>query len=333
MEIAIYVAMLLIGLVLIIKGGDFFVDSAAWVAAELHIPQFVIGATVVSLATTLPEIIVSVIAAAEGNAFLAAGDAAAAFGQVEMAIGNGVGSVTANTGLILGLSMLLAPSVLKRKDFAVKGILLLLSVAMLFGMSASGSFNRFWGLFLFVPLALFIADNIVSAKKGMTVGVSEQRQKPSAREIVFNILRFIAGLFGIVLGARLLVDYGTAFATAIHVPEGVIAVTIIAVGTSLPELVTMITAIVKKRGSMSIGNIIGANVIDVSLIVPVSALVYGESLPVAATALTLDFPFCLGIAAVAVIPSIITGKFSRWQGLLCLAAYITYIVLRVVQVA
>lgn len=333
MEIAIYVVMLLIGLVLIVKGGDFFVDSAAWVAAELRIPQFIIGATIVSLATTLPEVIVSVIAAVKGNAFLAAGDTAAAFGQVEMAIGNGVGSVTANTGLILGLSMLFAPSVLKRKDFAVKGILFIVTVVLLFVLSASGSFNRFLGLLLFIPLGLFIADNVISAKKEMNVSISEERTKPSAREIVFNILRFVAGLFGIVLGAQLLVDYGTAFATAIHVPEGVIAVTIIAVGTSLPELVTMITALIKKRGSMSIGNILGANVIDISLIVPVSALVYGESLPVAATALTLDFPFCLGIAAVAVIPSIITGKFSRWQGALCLAAYITYIVLRVVQIA
>lgn len=324
--------MLAIGLFLIIKGGDHFVDAAAWTAGVLKIPQFIIGATVVSLATTLPEIIVSLIAAVEGNALAAAGNSVAAIGQVEMAIGNGVGSVTANTGLILGISVLAAPCVVKRKDFAAKGILFIVSVAMLFALSATGSFNRFLGLLLFIPLALFIADSIIGAKKNPVV-TDEPLEKPTGKDVGFNVLRFIAGLTGIVLGAKLLVDYGTSFARAVNVPEGVIAVTIIAVGTSLPELVTMIAAIVKKHGDMSVGNILGANVIDVCLIVPLSALAFGGNLPVAATVLTLDLPFCLGIAAVAVIPSVIFGKFSRWQGAVCLAAYITYIALRVVQVA
>lgn len=330
MEIAIYVAMLAVGLFLIIKGGDYFVDSSAWVAAELKIPQFIIGATIVSFATTLPEIIVSLIAAVEGNALLVAGDTAAALGQVEMAVGNGVGSVTANTGLILGISMIVAPSVLKRKDFALKAVLFVLSVIILFALSASGSYNRFLGLISFIPLAVFVADSIVSVKKDKGITVEEVREKPAVKEIIFNILRFSAGLFGIVLGAKLLVDYGTAFSRAVGVSEGVIAVTVIAVGTSLPELATMISALIKKHGSMSVGNIIGANIIDMCLIVPLSALCYGESLPVAASTLALDLPFCLGIAAVAVLPSVFTGKFARWQGVLCLAAYITYIVLRLV---
>lgn len=332
MEIAISLVMLAIGLFLIIKGGDHFVESAAWAAEALRIPQFIIGATVVSIATTLPEIIVSLIAAVEGNAFAASGDAAAAIGQVEMAIGNGVGSVTANTGLILGISMLAAPCVVKRKDFAVGGSLLIVSIAMLFALSATGSFNRFLGLLLFIPLALFIANSLIGAKNN-AVKIEELKEKPSAKDVWFNVLRFISGLAGIVLGAKLLVDYGTSFARAVNVPEGVIAVTIIAVGTSLPELVTMIAALIKKHGDMTVGNVIGANVIDISLIVPISALAFGDSLPVAASVLTLDLPFCLGIAAVAVVPSIVFGKFSRWQGAICLAAYITYIVLRVVQVA
>ena len=144
---------------------------------------------------------------------------------------------------------------------------------------------------------------------------------------MINIIKFIAGAAGIVAGANLLVNNGSELARYIGISERIIGVTLVAVGTSLPELVTTITAIVKKQSSLSIGNILGANIIDLTLILPVSMICAQKPLPIAASSALLDFPACLLVGSIAIFPMIISSKFKRWQGFALLAVYAIYLVL------
>ena len=239
----------IIGLILIVKGGDWFVDGASWIAEATGIPKFIIGATIVSLATTLPEIIVSTIAAVEGHQILVSGIANAltlSQGKVSMAIGNGIGSVICNTAFIMALSLIFMPICVDRKDFAPKGLLLLLAVVALFFLSLSGSFSMVGGAILLVIFVAFMAENIHSAKKHPTEDNSET-EKPGKKDYIHNIILIILGAVCIVLGSNLLVNYGTEIARSLGVSEAIIAVTMVAIGTSLPELVTAITSIVKTN--------------------------------------------------------------------------------------
>ena len=166
-------------------------------------------------------------------------------------------------------------------------------------------------------------ENIAAAKKSIT---ETETVSSSKQEKLRNLIKFIIGTAGIIAGAQLLVDSGTEIARMLGVSEGIIAVTLIAVGTSLPELVTTITAIVKKQSSLSIGNIIGANIIDLSVILPVCSLAAKGNTPVAPQTYALDIPVCLAIILIAIVPPLITKKFSRIQGFVLLACYAAYIV-------
>ncbi|MFY9197786.1 MAG: calcium/sodium antiporter [Acutalibacteraceae bacterium] len=301
----------MLGLVLIIKGGDLFVDAASWIAEVSGIPKFIIGATIVSLATTLPELLVSVFAAVDN--------------KTDIAIGNAVGSVTANTGLIMAISIIAMPAIIKRQSFAPKGIMLLAAVGALCGFTfVNRELNLFGSICLFIFFIYFMYDNVKYAKENI---IEEKTKIKNKQEVVTNILKFIGGTVGIVVGADLLVDNGSALATIMHVPESIIGVTIIAIGTSLPELVTTITAISKKQSSLSIGNIIGANIIDTTLILPICSFITRAPVPVSQQSIALDLPACLIISSVAVIPTLIFSKFSRWQGILMMILYISYLVI------
>ena len=145
--------------------------------------------------------------------------------------------------------------------------------------------------------------------------------------MIKNLIFFVVGAAAIVIGSQLMVDNGGELALRLGVPERVVAVTLIAVGTSLPELVTTITAIVKKESALSVGNIIGANIIDLSLILPICSLVSGEALPVSAQSIAVDLPACLLVTLLAIVPLILREKAAKWQGALLLAAYVVYLVL------
>lgn len=315
-----------VGLLCIIKGGDWFVDAASWIAEVSGIPHFIVGATVVSLATTLPEIIVSVMAAANGAGYLAAGNAAAANGAVEMATGNAIGSVTANTGMILGISIVAMPAVIERKKYLPKSIIFIGSIILLWALSLSGELSMVGAFIMMAVFILFIFENVSEAKKEMGAGTTEK--VPADKKTVFkNIALFIIGAAGIVIGSRLLVDNGTVIATDIlGIPERVVSLTMVAIGTSLPELVTTITAIAKKQSALSVGNIVGANIIDMILILPLCSFVLGGSLPVAWSTLWIDLPISLAVAVICLVPALIRGKFMRWQGIASLAVYAGYVV-------
>lgn len=309
MENAWIIIGFIIGVIAIVKGGDYFLDAATWIAEVSGVPKFVIGATVVSLATTLPEVFVSSLAAYEG--------------KVDMAIGNAIGSVTANTGMIMAIGILFMPIVVKRSQFLYKGILLLVTIVALLVLSLSGELTIGKSIILFIIFGLFIFENLRSAKQ---TGESKRKKVETTKKVVVaNIVKFIVGTAGIVLGSQLLVNCGSDIALLLGVPENIIGLTMIAIGTSLPELVTTITAIVKKESSISVGNIIGANIIDCALILPICSIISKGSLPVSAQVLRLDMPVCLLIAAIAIIPALIKEKFYKWQGITCLVIYFSYL--------
>jgi len=311
MDIFITCLLFILGLVLIVKGGDWFVDAASWIAKALNIPTFIIGATIVSIATTLPEMIVSVIAASQG--------------KVDMAIGNAVGSVTANTALIMAVAMLAMTIICERKKY-LKQILILISVATILLLSClSGTLSTIGSIVLAILFITFMTLNVIEAKKEI---VTEEEKEPiDKKDLGKNIVLFVIGAAAIVGGSELMVTYGEKIAIWLGVPERVVAITLVAIGTSLPELITTITAIIKKESALSIGNIIGANIIDLSLILPVCSLVSGEALPVSAQSFSVDLPACLLVTLIAMVPIIFRQKASKYQGVALLAVYIGYLIM------
>ncbi len=304
----------IIGLILTIKGGDLFVDSASWFAEATGIPKFVVGATIVSFATTLPELLVSVRAAANGSA--------------QLAIGNAVGSVTANTALIMGISIIAIAGVINRKEFALKGGLFIAAIVGLTLLSVSGTLPVWSAIILWTIFIIFMVSSVLDGKKGAETDVVTKFEK---RELPAKIILFLLGTAFIVFGAEFLVSSGKTLATGIGISETIVGFIVIAVGTSLPELITTLTAIRKKENSLSIGNIIGANIIDTTLILPLCAVINGKPLPVERINLVFTFPVCISVVLVAIIPTIIQGKFKKWQGIALLSIYAVYMVLIVIN--
>jgi len=308
--IAVAFVIFAVGLILTIKGGDWFVDSATWFAEATGIPKFVVGATVVSFATTLPELLVSVRAAVNGSA--------------QLAIGNAIGSVTANTTLIMGISLVAISAVVDRKSFSLKGSLLLASVLGITLLSLGKSLPTWSAYILWAIFIVFMISNLIEGKKSVQ---AEENASYEKKEIPLKVLWFVIGTASIVFGAEFLVSSGKTLASSFGISETIIGFTVIALGTSLPELVTTLTAIRKKQSSLSVGNIIGANIIDSTLILPLCAVIDGKPLPVEKINLVFDFPVCIAACAVAVIPTIIQGRFKKWQGAALLAIYAIYMIM------
>ena len=312
--LAVAAVIFVVGLVFVIKGGDWFVDSASWFAEATGIPKFVVGATVVSFATTLPELLVSVRAAMNGSA--------------QLAIGNAIGSVTANTTLIMGVSLVFMAGIINRKEFALKGGLLLAAIVGLTVLSLSGALPVWSAFILWAIFITFMVSNLLEGKKN---AATEKTGSYDKKEVPSKVLFFVLGTAAIVFGAEFLVSSGKTIASGIGISETIIGFTVIALGTSLPELVTTLTAIRKKENSLSVGNIIGANIIDTTLILPLCAVINGRPLPVDRINLVFDFPVCIAACAVAIVPTIFQGKFKKWQGYTLLSIYALYMLFLVLN--
>lgn len=314
MQTGFVILLFFVGLVLIIKGGDWFVDSAVFIANLTGIPKFIIGATIVSVATTLPELTVSITGVIDG--------------ELDLAVGNAVGSVTANIGLIMGISLVCMPAVIKRSQFWLKGTLMSAAALLLWVLCKDGTLHMLPSFALFVLLAVYVWDNIRDAKND--VG-SDEREIVDKKDLPKQIVMFIIGIAAIVGGSKLLIEYGSEIALLLGVPSAIIGVTMVAIGTSLPELITTLTAIRKKESSMSIGNIVGANIIDLAMILPICSVVSDGKLTIAEQSYALDMPMCFAMTLIAVLPPLIKGKLYRWQGILMLALYAVYVVILVTQ--
>ena len=323
------VLLFILGLVLLVKGGDWFVDGATGIAHRFHIPELLIGATVVSIGTTLPEVMVSATSAAGGHG--------------EIAYGNAIGSIICNTALIAAITVAIRPAAIDKKALRLPVIFFFLAAAIYSAVAyATGYFSRAIGVVVVLIFLVYMAISVYrslrqgalpSASHDNTEKKEEEPKNASARTgIIKEIVLLLIGAALIAVGARLLVDNGTIIAQKLGVPEAVIALTFVALGTSLPELVTAITSLVKGHGSLSLGNVIGANLFNLVLVSGVSTLISPFPIPNNAqiaginTSLLVDVPVMLFVMLLLTVPALIRGKLSRFQGIALLAIYAAFCV-------
>ena len=324
------VLLFILGLALLIKGGDWFVDGATGLAHRFHLPELLIGATVVSIGTTLPEVMVSAQAALEHNSGIS--------------YGNAIGSVICNTSLIAALTIAIRPSGVNKSTLRVP-VAAYFCAAILYSLIAytAGEFQRWQGL---VFLALFVGYMVLTVyqmkKHPDQVEVEETEapenaeKTPKDRPLWQELLALVAGAAAIAVGARLLVDNGTLIAAALGVPDSVIGLTMVALGTSLPELVTAITALAKGHSALSLGNIIGANLFNIVLVSGTAITISPFAIPVEKTlagmnaSLVVDIPVMLAVMALLCLPALIRGKLSRWQGITLLCVYAAFTIFQFV---
>ena len=303
------ILLFLLGLGLLIKGGDWFVDGATALARRFRLPEILIGSTIVSIGTTLPEVMVSTTSALSGHG--------------EMAYGNTIGSVICNTALIAALSAAVRPGPADGKSLPAA---LFTAAAVAFGAVAytTGQFSRAVGLGL---LGLFLVYLVLSVRKMRTAPAPEAAPAEPPAPLWRTLLGLVAGAAAIAWGADLLVDNGTRLAEALGVPEAVIALTFVALGTSLPELVTAVTALAKGHSALSLGNVIGANLLNLVLVTGTAATLAPFPLPQDGTlfgvnrSLALDLPVMAAVSLVLILPVLLRGRLYRAQGILLLAVY------------
>ena len=353
-----------IGLFMLIKGGDWFVDGASGIARRFHLPELLIGATVVSIGTTLPEVMVS----AQG----------AMAGSGGMAYGNAIGSIICNTSLIAALTVAIKPGKVNRKTLVLP-VLFFFIAAVFYSLVAylTGEFTRVIGIILLCGFVVYMAVTLLSMKRKDDADNIEIEETPTetfslsvkgliiealvvfvggafmiykggiiryisiAMMVVFcvyvfmalvrtkakkgitllrEILFLIIGAAVIAGGANLLVDSGIEIATVLGVPDTVIALTFVALGTSLPEFVTAITSLIKGHGALSLGNVIGANLFNLVLVSGVATTISpfgvpsGSTIGGVPTSFVIDIPVMIGVMLLLTVPTLIRGKLSRVQG-------------------
>ena len=320
------VLLFLVGFALLIKGGDWFVDGAVGIAHRFHLPELLIGATVVSIGTTLPEVMVSAQAAAEGNAGIS--------------YGNAIGSIICNTSLIAALTVAIRPGKVDPKSFR-------LPTAFFFAAALSyaavawtlGKFERWMGI---VYLCVFVGYMILSTvqmKKHPELADDgeEEAAEDTAKPLWKELALLVVGAAAIALGARFLVDNGTLIAAALGVPDSVIGLTMVALGTSLPELITAITSLIKGHGALSLGNVIGANLFNIILVSGMAITISPFAVPAEKTiaglnsSLIVDLPVMLFVMALLCLPTLKSGRLRRYQGVVLLAIYAAFTVYQFVS--
>ena len=312
-----------LGLVLLIKGGDWFVDGAAGIARRFKLPDIIVGATVVSIGTTLPEVMVSATGALNG--------------QGAMAYGNAIGSIICNTALISAISATFNPGPINAKTMKVPAIFFFTSAAVYCAVTYMlGEFPRWIGIVL---LAIFVTYMLITVRQGLKnpeESHEEAEEEGKQKSLWMELVLLVVGAALIAVGADLLVDNGTIIAQKLGVPETVIALTFVALGTSLPELVTTITSLRKGHASLGVGNVIGANIFNLVLVSGISVTLAPFEVPVGKmlcginASLVLDIPLMIAVMLLLTVPALIRKKLSRWQGIVLLAIYAAFCTLQFV---
>ena len=317
----ISVLLFAVGLVLLIKGGDWFVDGATGIAKRFHLPDIVVGATVVSIGTTLPEVMVSTTGALAGSG--------------AMAYGNAIGSIICNTSLIAAISIVCNPGPVNTKSMKTPAIFFFASAALYCLASyVLGTFPRWMG---FVMLSFFVVYMILTVRNGMKnpdEAHEEEAEEGKQRTLLMELLLLVVGAGVIAVGADLLVDHGQIIAIGLGVPETVVALLFVALGTSLPELVTTITSLRSGHASLGVGNVIGANVFNLVLVSGVAVSLAPFDVPCENflldtglnMSLVFEIPVMLGVMALMIFPTLASKKLQRWQGILLLGIYAAFCV-------
>ena len=374
MEMLISVALFAVGLVLLIKGGDWFVDGATGIAKRFNLPDIVVGATVVSIGTTLPEVMVSTTGALAGSG--------------AMAYGNAIGSIICNTALIAAISITCNPGPVNVKSMKTPVIFFFCSAALYCVASyLLGEFPRWMG---FVMLGIFVVYTVLTVRNGLKnpdAAAEEEEEEDAAdakglvtelillavcagviavlSSLLTGVLMFVAfavyallkvrgmrkaapagkqlweellflaiGAGVIAVGADFLVEHGQVIALKLGVPETVVALLFVALGTSLPELVTTITSLKKGRASLGVGNVIGANVFNLVLVSGVAVSLAPFEVPCENflldtglnMSLVFEIPVMLGVMVLMTIPALLLKKLGRWQGIALLGIYAAFVV-------
>lgn len=312
MSLWLAILLLVIGFALLIWGADFFVDGASRVAARLKIPQIVIGLTIVAFGTSAPEAAVSISAGLKGSA--------------DLAVSNVVGSNILNIGIILGISALITPLAVQKgtRKFEMPYVMIVTVILMLLGMF-DGKLGWVDGLILWAGMILFLVYLLNVAKKGKAEAQDEEQdEKKKKAPLIWLIVKIIIGGVAIVFGSDFAVDGATAIATSVGWSERLIGLTIVSLGTSLPELVTSVIAAIKKNADIAIGNIVGSNIFNVLFVLGTTALIT----PVAYTeAFIIDNIVALVIAVLLWVLVLNKDcKLKRVGGGILLASYVIYFV-------
>ena len=366
----ISVILFAIGLVLLIKGGDWFVDGATGIAKRFNLPDIVVGATVVSIGTTLPEVMVSTTGALQGSG--------------AMAYGNAIGSIICNTALIAAISIICNPGPVNTKSMKTPAIFFFCSAALYCVASYFlGEFPRWMGIMM---LSIFVVYMVMTVRNGMknpdsaaeeeeeddgeaksiwgevallgvcAVGIAilssvvtgilmcvafaaytflkVKPAKEGGKTLIEELLFLVIGAGVIAVGADFLVEHGQVIALGLGVPSTVVALLFVALGTSLPELVTTITSLKKGRASLGVGNVIGANVFNLVLVSGVAVSLAPFEVPCENfllntglnMSLVFEIPVMLGVMSLMIFPTLASKKLSRWQGIVLLGIYAAFCV-------
>lgn len=340
----VYFVLFILGLVLIIKGSDWFIDSVIWVATVFKIPYIIIGATIVSICTTMPETFVSLTASLKG--------------ETDVAFGNALGSIALNTGIIMGIILIFAkPAIENPKAFRRNGAFLIFVLLLCYFASLFfGEISRLMGVVFILLLIVYLVSNYKQAKAMMNLNATydiEEKLDPddtiviaegavyddeegdidvSRSVIIKKSAYFLIGITAVIIGSSLLVENGIQIAKILGVPSIVIAITFTALGTSLPELVTAITSIRKKVSNLGVGNIIGANILNVLQVIGISALVKPIPIEHDPTIVSFQIPMVILMVGMAVVFGVFSkGSFKRWQGILLVVVYCVFLVFNLMR--
>ncbi len=315
-------ALFVVGVAFLIKGGDWFVDSAVSIAKKFRVPEIIIGATVVSIGTTLPEVMVSVTAAVNKNGAIA--------------YGNAIGSIICNTALIAALTIAIRPAPVERKTLRVP-------VAFFFGSAAIyvvaayafGRFDRWLGIVMLVVFGIYMATTVREGFKNPLPDKTDDESEEDGKSLLTSVIVLALSAALIAVGADMLEGSSVAFALMAGIPTEVVGVTIVALCTSLPELVTAVTALLKGYGALSLGNIIGANIFNLVLVSGVAVTLSPFTVPEGSkllgynTSQLIEIPLVIIVMAIMTLPTLVKGKLRRSQGITLLAIYAAFVILQV----
>lgn len=351
--IFLYIFILIVSLFCVIYGGNLFVDSSIKLAKRTKIPMIIIGATIVSIATTLPELIVTIISSSSAN--------------YELAVGNALGSIIANTALICGLSIAIIPIMIKDGSSMLKYVLVLISFLALSLFSIDCSVSLWEACILFLLFIVFMLVNTLESvyqhkkekqfsspdpnkvkfsdetvnkdinnkdvnQTNLTNETSSPVIEKRSDKLYFIIIMFIIGAALIGGGAYGLVQSATEICTIIGLSEQFVGLTIVGLGTSLPELATTIVAIRKKNSALGYGNIIGANIINATLLIGVSGFFANKNgLPLTPLTLYVSVPVMVFVTLIMILPMMIKKRTYRWQGITLLTTFVLYYIYLIVM--
>ena len=305
MEIFLQIILLFVGFVMLIKGADWFVDGSSGIATKFKIPQLVIGLTIVAMGTSAPEAAVSIAAALKGNA--------------DITIGNIVGSNILNILIILGISALITPLAVAKSTIKVEIPFMIVVTLLLLGMGYNGTISLLEGIILLLVFLVYLGYLFLLAKNDKNKDEENIKDVSIWKALIWTVV----GLVLIVYGSNVTVDAATKIAQIVGLSERFIGLTIVALGTSLPELFTSVSAARKGNADIAIGNIVGSNIFNILFVIGISSVI----VPVPfANGFRFDTIIAVAAAVLLLLCSLKDKKLKRWSGILMLLSYAAYFI-------